>query len=167
MRRSGRRAFDAARTDYRPCEALGGGQLGWKSCCREEVSLRPGILPGVMVWRKEHEAGRVVFLGTGDPLNEDRAQTSLAVPLARGETMLLDASSGTVSLRQLAASGIAPESVRYLFVTHRHFDHVGGLAPLLFALTTLPKASITFHASAETLGALHELLALTIPGVED
>jgi ribonuclease BN (tRNA processing enzyme) len=83
------------------------------------------------------------------------------------ETMLVDASSGTVLLRQLEAAGIAPESVRHLFITHRHFDHVGGLAPLLVALTALPEASLTIHAPPATLATLRELLALTIPGVED
>ena len=59
------------------------------------------------------------------------------------------------------------DSIRHLFITHRHFDHAGGLAPLLIALTALPEASLTVHAPPETLRALHELLALTIPGVED
>lgn len=110
--------------------------------------------------------GRVILLGTGDPLNEERAQTSLAVPLAGDETLLVDASSGTVLLRQLEASGIALQSIRHLFVTHRHFDHAGGLAPLLVALTSLPEATLTVHAPPETLRALHDLLELTIPGVE-
>lgn len=110
--------------------------------------------------------GRVILLGTGDPLNEERAQTSLAVPLAGDEILLLDASSGTVLLRRLQAAGIPLESVRHLFVSHRHFDHAGGLAPLLVALTALPEASLTVHALPETLRALHELLELTIPGVE-
>ncbi len=111
--------------------------------------------------------GRVIFLGTGDPLNEERAQTSLAVPLSRGEAMLFDASSGTVLLRQLRSAGIPLESVRHVFVTHRHFDHAGGLAPLLISLAALPEASLTVHATSGTLGALEELLNLTIPGVED
>lgn len=111
--------------------------------------------------------GRVIFLGTGDPLNEERTQTSLAVPLADQETMLFDASSGTDILRQLADAGIALESIRHLFVSHRHFDHAGGLAPLLVALTALPDASLTVHAPPETLRALHGLLAITITGVED
>lgn len=110
--------------------------------------------------------GRVILLGTGDPVNEERAQTSLAVSLAGDETMLIDASSGTVLLRQLEAAGITLESIRHLFVSHRHFDHASGLAPLLVALTPLPEASLTVHAPPETLRALHELLALTIPGVE-
>ena len=49
----------------------------------------------------EHSVGRVILLGTGDPLNWERAQTSLAVPFESGEVMLIDASSGTVLLRQL------------------------------------------------------------------
>ena len=110
--------------------------------------------------------GRVIFLGTGDPLNGERAQTSLAVPLSGGEAMLLDVSGGTVLLRQLQAASVALESVRHLFVSHRHFDHAGGLAPLLVALTALPEASITVHATPATLAALRELLELTIPGVE-
>ncbi len=81
--------------------------------------------------------------------------------------MLFDASSGTVLLRQLDAAGIPPDSVRHLFVTHRHFDHVGGLAPLLTALAALPEASLTVHATPQTLAALRDLLSLTIPGVED
>jgi ribonuclease Z len=116
--------------------------------------------------RGECELSGVIFLGTGDALNPERAQTSLAVPLSGGETMLIDASSGTVVLGRLAAAGIPLESVRHLFVSHRHFDHIGGLAPLLTALAAVPEASLTVHAASETLRALRGLLELTIPGVE-
>jgi ribonuclease Z len=115
---------------------------------------------------QEHSVGRVIFLGTGDPLNWERAQSSLAVPLEGGEAVLIDASSGTVLLGQLDAAGIPLQSVRHLFVSHTHFDHVGGLAPLLVSMTPLPEASLTVHAMPGTLEALRELLALTIPGVE-
>jgi len=105
-------------------------------------------------------------LGTGDPLNGERAQTSLAIPLSGTETMLIDASSGTVLLKQLEAANVALEGVRHLFVTHGHFDHAGGLAPLLTSLAAVPDASITVHATTATLAALRGLLDLTIPGVE-
>jgi ribonuclease BN (tRNA processing enzyme) len=110
--------------------------------------------------------GCVTCLGTGDPLNGERAQTSLAIPLSGSETMLIDASSGTVLLKQLEAANVALESLRHLFLTHRHFDHAGGLAPLLTALAAVPDASITVHATPPTLAALRGLLELTIPGVE-
>jgi ribonuclease Z len=111
--------------------------------------------------------GRVIFIGTGDPLNGERTQSCLAVPLAHDETMLFDTASGTDILRQLESAGIALESVRHLFISHRHFDHAGGLAPLLTALVPLPNAAIAVHAAPDTLRALRELLLLTIPGVED
>ena len=109
----------------------------------------------------------MIFLGTGDPLNAERAQTSLAIPLSGGEVMLIDASSGTILLRQLRSASIPLDSVRHLFVTHRHFDHAGGLAPFLLALTPLSSAGLTVHALPETLRALRELLVFTIPGMED
>jgi ribonuclease Z len=115
----------------------------------------------------EDNVRRLTFLGTGDSLNPERAQTSLAVPLAGDETMLIDASSGTVLLGRLEAAGIPLESVRHVFISHRHFDHVGGLAPLLIGLAALPDASLTVHAASETLRALRGYLGLTIPGAED
>jgi ribonuclease Z len=115
----------------------------------------------------EDEVKGITFLGTGDSLNPERAQTSVAVPLAGDEGMLIDASSGTVLLGRLEAAGIPLESVRHVFVSHRHFDHVGGLAPLLIGLAALPEASLTVHAASKTLRALRGYLALTIPGAED
>ncbi len=34
--------------------------------------------------------GQIIMLGTGDPLNDERVQTSLAVSLDGGETLLID-----------------------------------------------------------------------------
>jgi glyoxylase-like metal-dependent hydrolase (beta-lactamase superfamily II) len=114
----------------------------------------------------EAEVRRVIFLGTGDSLDGEQAQASLAVPLSGGESMLIDASSGTLLLRQLRDVGIPLKSVRNLLVSHHHFDRAGGLAPLLIALATLPEDFLTVHATSGTLEALKELLNLIIPGVE-
>lgn len=110
--------------------------------------------------------GKIIMLGTGDPLNDERAQSSLAMPLGDGEILLIDTSSGTVLLRQLHAAGLDLAGIRHIVVSHRHFDHAGGLAPLLTALAGVPGGRVTVHAMPETLGSLHDLLALTIPGVE-
>jgi ribonuclease Z len=119
--------------------------------------------------QRSGEAGlrRVTFLGTGDALNGERAQSSLALPLSGDETMLIDTSSGTVLLGRLETAGIPLESVRHLFLSHRHFDHVGGFAPLLATLASLSEASLLVHAAPDTLRALRNLLDLTLPGVED
>jgi ribonuclease Z len=111
--------------------------------------------------------GRLICLGTGDPLNAERAQTCLAVRLPGEEALLFDSSSGTVVLGRLQTAGIPLDRIHHLFVSHRHFDHVGGLAPLLISMASLPEAHLTVHALPGTLRALRELLALTIPGVED
>ncbi len=109
----------------------------------------------------------LTFLGTGDPLNEERAQTALAVPVGGDDLLLLDTSSGTILLRQLAAAEIALAEIRHILISHRHFDHVGGLAPLLVALVPAPAASVTIYALPETLQATRQLLTLTIPGLEE
>jgi ribonuclease Z len=118
--------------------------------------------------QRSGEAGlrRLTFLGTGDALNSERAQSSLALPLSSEETMLIDTSSGTVLLGRLEAAGIPLENVRHLYLSHRHFDHVGGFAPLLATLASLPEASLVVHAAPDTLSALRNLLDLTLPGAE-
>jgi ribonuclease Z len=110
--------------------------------------------------------GRVICLGTGAALNAERAQTSIALRLPGDETILFDVSSGTLVLGRLRSAGIPLEGISHLFVSHRHFDHVGGLAPLLISMVSLPGARLTVYALPGTLRALRNLLALTIPGVE-
>jgi ribonuclease Z len=110
---------------------------------------------------------QLIMLGTGDPLSDERAQSSLAVPLEGDETLLIDTTSGTALLRQLRQAHLPLAGIRHLFISHRHFDHAGGLAPLLTILTSLPEARITVYAAHDTLHALRAVLALTIPGVED
>src|SRR5215203_4957699 len=109
---------------------------------------------------------RGIFLGTGDPLNGERAQSSLTLPLSGDETMLIDASSGTVLLGRLEAADIPLENVRHLFLSHRHFDHVGGFAPLIATLASLPEASLLVYAAPDTLRAVRDLLDLTLPGAQ-
>lgn len=110
---------------------------------------------------------RLTFLGTGDPLNGERAQSSLALALADGATLLLDTGSGSNLLRQLAGARLPLAAIRHVAVSHAHFDHAGGLAPLLVALAALPEARVTVHASAPVGRALRAILALVIPGIED
>jgi hypothetical protein len=84
---------------------------------------RPSVLPDTSSEEKsslavdtagEAKVRRVIFLRTGHPLNRERAQASLAMPLSRGKTMLVLAYSGTIVLWQLRDAGIALEGMHHL-----------------------------------------------------
>ncbi len=74
---------------------------------------------------------RLTFLGTGGANSIRRSCAGIAVQLPSGATVLLDTCGGNEVLRQLAAAGIAPDTIRAVVVTHQHFDHAAGLPPLL------------------------------------
>jgi len=88
---------------------------------------------------------------------------SIAMRLPDEETIHFDVSSGTTLLGRLHSAGIPLEGIRHLFVSHRHFDHVGGLAPLLTSTISLPGANLTVHALPRTLTALRNLLGRPMP----
>ena len=74
------------------------------------------------------------LLGTGGAANAERHQACVLVTWgddSHGGRILLDTGSGMDVVRQLLASGFAPDRVRDIFVSHQHADHVGGLEPLL------------------------------------
>jgi ribonuclease Z len=77
---------------------------------------------------------RVRLLGTGGAANEARHQAALLVEWGEataGGRILLDAGNGLDTVRLLIAAGCEPATVRDIFVSHQHADHVGGLEPLL------------------------------------
>jgi ribonuclease Z len=107
---------------------------------------------------------RVVFLGSGGSLNEERYQASILVEA--GDTrVLLDTGGGLGVVRQLLSVGIDPASVGHIFLSHRHLDHVGGLEPLLLWVGIgaqragrLPHR-VRLYAAAATIEALRVALS--------
>jgi ribonuclease BN (tRNA processing enzyme) len=75
-------------------------------------------------------AVKVITLGTGGgPLTRlQRAESSNALII--GDVVYV-IDCGDRCMLQLAAAHIAPDTIRAIFFTHYHQDHVGGLAPLL------------------------------------
>ncbi len=71
----------------------------------------------------------VVVLGSGSAFNARRQPSGYAASFD-GRTALFDLGFG--NLRQLARAGLEPASIADAFFTHRHPDHVGDLAALLF-----------------------------------
>jgi ribonuclease Z len=106
---------------------------------------------------------RVVFLGTGGALNVDRYQSSIVVEC--GSTrVLLDTGGGLGLVRRMLAASIEPSSVRHVFVSHRHLDHVGGLEPFLLTVNLesrrrgVEPPEMRLYASADTADAINRTL---------
>jgi ribonuclease Z len=107
---------------------------------------------------------RIVFLGTGGALNEERSQVSMLIE-AGATRVLLDAGGGLGVVRCLLAAGCDTTTLGHVFLSHRHLDHVGGLEPLLLwiALHTraarAPLRDLRLYASPETAAAVGATLA--------
>ncbi len=108
-------------------------------------------------------ARRVVFLGTGGALNVERYQASILVD-AGSVRALLDTGGGLGLVRRLLGAGIDPASVRHVFVSHRHLDHMGGLEPFLLTVNLdawrrgIESAQIQIYASEDTARAINAAL---------
>jgi ribonuclease BN (tRNA processing enzyme) len=107
---------------------------------------------------------RVVFLGTGGALNPERYQASILVQAA-ATSVLMDVGGGLGVVRRLLASEVDPLSVRHVFLSHRHLDHVGGLEPLLMYVfyaaqrTGVPPPPVAVHALPGSAAAVRATLA--------
>jgi ribonuclease Z len=110
------------------------------------------------------ERPRVVFLGTGGALNPERYQAAMLVQ-AGARSVLLDVGGGLGIVRRLLACEVDPASVRHVFLSHRHIDHVGGLEPLLMYVfyaafrAGAPPPRVDVHALAGSSTAIRATLA--------
>lgn len=75
---------------------------------------------------------RVTVLGSGTLLPDPARHSAAHHVSFEGASVLLDCGSGT--LHGLARWGIGWTSLTHVAITHYHADHVGDLAPLMFAL---------------------------------
>ena len=75
---------------------------------------------------------RVTLLGTGGPRPDPARQGPATLVTASGRQLLFDAGRGVAT--QLVRAGLAIEDVDTIFLTHHHYDHIGGLGDLLMAM---------------------------------
>lgn len=76
------------------------------------------------------EATRIITLGTvAGPIAQAKRSGSANLLQVGSRVYLIDTGPGVS--HQLAAAGFRPAQIERIFLTHLHFDHVGGLAPLL------------------------------------
>ena len=73
----------------------------------------------------------VIIIGSGTCVPRKERAGPATVIRMDGVTILVDSAAGT--LRRLEENSIAWTEVDYVFYTHFHPDHVGELAPLIFA----------------------------------
>ena len=69
-----------------------------------------------------------VFL-VGGSNNSDPTDAAIYLIVSADESALVDAGTGSGTarvLKNIRAAGADPRSVRYLFLTHCHYDHTGG-----------------------------------------
>ncbi len=74
---------------------------------------------------------KVVLLGTGGP-RPDPSRMGPATLISTGsENIIVDAGRGVTS--RLTQAGVSITEFGFIFLTHLHFDHISGLADLLFS----------------------------------
>ena len=74
---------------------------------------------------------KLTLLGTGTPRPSTKRQATANLVQIGGEILLFDAGRGAST--QLAAVGLLPRDLDYIFITHHHFDHISDLGDLLLS----------------------------------
>jgi ribonuclease BN (tRNA processing enzyme) len=74
---------------------------------------------------------RITLLGTGGPRPDPARQGPATLVEASRLSLLFDAGRGVAT--QLARAGVSMEDLDAVFITHHHFDHIGGLGDLIMA----------------------------------
>lgn len=101
-------------------------KLTWKS-----LLLASALLAGPALAQDAPKAdAEWITMGTvgGPPIHAEGAQLSNAL-VVNGQTYLFDV--GDQTLKQMARLGLTVPSVKAVFLTHHHLDHVADLHPLL------------------------------------
>lgn len=74
---------------------------------------------------------RITLLGTGGPRPDPARQGPATLVDVAGLRLLFDAGRGVAI--QLAKADVSLHEIDAVFITHHHFDHIGGLGDLLMA----------------------------------
>lgn len=72
---------------------------------------------------------QIILLGTGTPIFDPAREHSALLVRLTNDTLLFDAGRGVTS--QMTKLGHLPQETDTIFLTHHHFDHIGGLGELL------------------------------------
>jgi ribonuclease Z len=109
---------------------------------------------------------QVTFMGTGAAFST-RQRTNVSLLVQEGDTGIVIECGPTI-LYQLDRAGSAVGQVRYLFVSHRHGDHILGL-PMFVLLHALGDGSgpLTILGSGEVIQTAQDLTRRVYPEVTE
>ncbi|MGL4992981.1 MAG: MBL fold metallo-hydrolase [Bacteroidales bacterium] len=78
----------------------------------------------------------IVFLGTGYAMATECYNTCFVIKNGE-EALLVDAGGGNGVIKQLSSAGVELDSIRSMFVTHSHTDHILGAIWVVRAISTM------------------------------
>lgn len=109
---------------------------------------------------------QVTFMGTGAAFST-RRRTNVALLVQEDDTRVVIECGPTI-LYQLDRAGSAVDQVRYLFISHRHGDHILGL-PMFVLLHALGDGSgpLTVLGSGEVIQTARDLTRRVYPEVTE
>jgi ribonuclease BN (tRNA processing enzyme) len=103
----------------------------------------------------------ITFLGTGAPLSVSRATMGMLITADGCAPLLVDTCGGFELARSLHCAGVPLAQIRNIIVTHRHFDHSGGILALFLA--NMP---LDIHALDDTYTGICDMKAGGLPETE-
>ena len=108
---------------------------------------------------------QVTFIGTGSAFTT-RRRTNIALLVRHGGSSLL-IECGPAILFQLDQANSAPNQIDYLFISHRHGDHILGL-PMFLLMCSLGGASksVTILGNQDVIRAGQELTHVAYPELD-
>jgi ribonuclease BN (tRNA processing enzyme) len=113
----------------------------------------------------------IYFLGTGNALLNDEGNyhSNLYIQdLAHPEMPKFFIDCGSDMPHALKAAGLSHRDIKYLFITHLHADHIGGLEWLGFLSYFDPQASKpTLFVAADQLADLTTMLSISMKASAD
>ena len=117
--------------------------------------------------KSENNTSRVTMLGTGNAMCVNCYNTCFYLNSPQGG-LLVDGGGGNGILRQLIRAKIPFESIRHMFVTHCHTDHIMGTIWMIRKISPLiykgkHKGPFTIYCNNEVRDALLTMGPLMIP----